>query len=129
MVLSRQNPFRLKGIDSQGGGKKTILAIGLNNPDRVMVERLLQWEDIHQKLEEIYEDLQDYGYQEKYRNRLKKLLDKCTVSNAYSAVKASNMLVDEYYINIRQIIMNSGLWDNAMVELEEDIKQIAFRFV
>lgn len=129
LALSRQNPFRLKGIDSQGVGKKTILAIGLNNPDRVMVERLSQWEDIHQKLEEIYEDLQDYGYQEKYRNRLKKLLNKCTVSNAYSAVKASNILVDEYYINIRQIIINNGRWDNAMIELEEDIKQIAFRFV
>lgn len=33
--MGKQNPFRLKGIDSQGVGKKTILAIGLNNPDRV----------------------------------------------------------------------------------------------
>lgn len=129
LALSKQNPFRLKGIDCSGIGKKTISAIGLNDPNRVMVERLAQWEDIHQRLEEICEDLQDYGYHNKYRNRLRRILNKCTVNNSYSAVKASNMLVDECYLNIRQIIMDNGEWNDAMIELEDEIKQIALEFV
>lgn len=128
LALSKQNPFRLKGIDSQGIGKKTILEIGLNDPERVMVERLAQWEKIHEKLEEIYEDLQACGYENKYRTRLKKLLNQCTVHNPYSAVKASNMLVDTCYRDIRQIIMREGEWNQGMAELENEIRQIALRF-
>ena len=83
LALSRQNPFRLKGIDTEGIGKRTIIEIGLNDPVRVMMERLVQWEDIHQRLEEIYEDLQECGYQNKYRNRLRILLNKCTNDRAF----------------------------------------------
>lgn len=57
--MSRKNPFRLKGIDDEGVGKQTIKAVGLNDPARVMVPRMEQWEDIHQRMEDIYEDLQD----------------------------------------------------------------------
>lgn len=128
LALSRQNPFRLKGIDSQGIGRRTIVEIGLNDPERVMVERLAQWENIHQKLEETYEDLQEYGYHTKYGNRLRKLLNRCRADNSYSAVKASNLLIDECYINIRQIIMDNGQWNESMAELEGEIRRIALRF-
>lgn len=129
LALSKKNPFRLKGIDSRGIGNKTISSVGLNDIERVMVPRLEQWESIHEKLVEIYEDLQDYGYQKKYRNRLKKLLNKCTVTNPYSAVKASHLLSDDYYINIRKMIMDNGQWDDVMIELEDEIKQIALQFI
>lgn len=129
LALSKQNPFRLKGIDDQGIGKKTIDQIGLNDLNRVMVERMVQWEDIHQKLKEYYEDILDYGYQDKYKDRLRKLLNKCTVVNTYSAVKASNMLVDEYYIKIKEIIKDNGAWSDSMIELENEVKQIALQFV
>lgn len=128
LALSRQNPFRLIGIDAEGIGKRTIMEIGLNDPVRVMMERLVQWEDIHQRLEEIYEDLREYGYQKKYRKRLEKLLSKCTADNSYSAVKASNMLADECYIGIRRIIMDQGEWNEAMAEIEDEVRRIALRF-
>lgn len=48
LALSKQNPFRLKGIDRKGIGKKTIRAVGLNDAVRVMAPRMEQWEDIHQ---------------------------------------------------------------------------------
>lgn len=129
IALSKQNPFRLKGIDEFGIGKRTISQIGLNDPNRIMVERLAQWEDIHQRLEEIYEDVQDYGYQKKYGVRLKKLLNKCTLENAYSAVKASNMLADEYYIKIKEIMKDNDAWSDSMTELENEVRQIALQFV
>lgn len=127
-ALSRKNPFRLIGIDGNEVGKNTISAIGLNDVERVMVARLSEWEDIHERLECIYEDLQEYGYKRKYKDRLKKLLNRCTVTNSYSAVKASNMLADECYVCIRQIIMDNGEWNTVMIELEEEIKQIALNF-
>lgn len=129
LALSKQNPFRLKGIDDKGIGRRTIVKIGLNDPDKVMIARMIQWEDIHQKLEEYYEDIQENGYHEKYKQRLKKLLNKCTAVNTYSAVKASNMLEDEYYKKIRQIMKENGAWSDAMIELENEVRQIALQFV
>lgn len=127
--LAKQNPFRLKGIDRGGIGKNTILKIGLNDLEKVMVARMTQWEDIHQRLEDIQEDIQEHGYHEKYRRRLETLMDKCTVKNPYSAVKASNMLVDECYIKIKEIIKESGAWSASMAELENEIEQITLQLV
>ena len=129
LALSKQNPFRLKGIDRKGIGKKTIRAVGLNDAVRVMAPRMEQWEDIHQRMEEIYEDLQEGGYNEKYRKRLLVLMKKCTCNNDYSAVKASNMLEDELYLSIKQIIIENGRWDSAMEQVEEEMKNISLQFV
>ena len=53
-----------------------------------------QWENIYQLMEEIYEDLQEVGYQKKYKTRFERLMGKCTAGNDYAAVKATNMLND-----------------------------------
>lgn len=65
--LAKKNPFRLVGIDDEKIGKNTITAIGLNDIVRVMGIRMEQWENIYQHMEEIYEDLQEVGYQKKYK--------------------------------------------------------------
>ena len=65
--LAKKNPFRLVGIDDEKIGKNTITAIGLNDIVRVMGIRMEQWENIYQHMEEIYEDLQEVGYQKKYQ--------------------------------------------------------------
>lgn len=129
LAISKQNPFRLKGIDEKGVGKKTIAAVGLNNPERVMTPRMQQWEGIHQRLEEIHEDLQEEGYKEKYRNRLFMIMENCTYSNDYSAVKASNLLRDEIYITIKQEILNNGRWTETMQLMEEELKSISLQFM
>lgn len=129
LALSKQNPFRLKGIDEKEIGKKTINVIGLNDTVRVMIPRMQQWEDIYQHMEELYEDLQEGGYKERYRKRLLVLMEKCTYSNDYSAIKASNFLRDEIYLKIKQVIMNNDRWTPEMVTLEEELKNISLLFV
>ena len=129
LALCRENPFRLKGMDAEGVGKKTIKEIGLNDPIRVMGPRMEQWEDIHQRMEDICEDINDEGYKDKYRNRLKVLMEKCTEDNAYSAIKASNMLEDSYYKAMKDIIVKNGKWTDGMSELEEEMKKVALQFI
>ncbi len=129
LALCKKNPFRLKGIDAEGIGKRTVTEIYLNDVDRVMIPRMREYEEIHQRLEEYLEDLQEYGYQNKYRRRLSKLMEKCTEAELYSAVKASNLLVDDCYISIRKMIMDLGQWTDTMVQLENEIKRIALKFV
>lgn len=128
LALCKQNPFRLKGIDEKRVGKKTIDVVDLNNPERVMVPRMVQCNGILERLEEIDEDIKA-GYDEKYRSRLMKLMRKCTYGNDYSAVKASNLLRNESYINIKQEIMHNGSWTEEMQLLEEEIRNISFQFV
>ena len=128
LALYKQNPFRLKGIDENGIGTKTINTVDLNNPERVMVPRMVQWEDIHERLEEIAEDVKS-GYDEKYRVRLLKLMRRCTYGNDYSAVKASNLLRDDCYITIKQEIQHNGRWTEEMQIEEDEVKNIALQFV
>lgn len=128
LALHKINPFRLKGIDENGIGKKTIDTVDLNNPERVMVPRMVQWEDIHDRLDEIEEELKA-GYQERYRVRLLKLMRKCTYGNDYSAVKASNLLRDDTYIRVRQEIIHNGRWTEEMQLEEEELKNISLQFV
>lgn len=128
LALHNINPFRLKGIDKKGIGKITIDTVDLNNPQRVMVPRMVQWEDIYERLNEIEEDLKA-GYQEKYRVRLLKLMRKCTYDNDYSAVKASNLLRNDTYIRIKQDIIRNGRWTEEMQLEEEELRSISLQFV
>ena len=127
LALDKHNPFRFKGIDGDKVGKNTILAIGLNDIERVMTERMIEWENIHYKLEEIYEDLQDNGYKKKYIMRFEKLMEKCTAPNAYAAVKASNMLCDDIYASVKDIFLDNKVWTSKFQELERELQDISLQ--
>lgn len=129
IALAKANPFRFKGIDAEKVGKNTILAIGLNDVERVMKVRMAEWEHIHGKMEEIYDDLQDSGYQRKYKIRFEKLMKKCTVDNSYAAVKATNMLNDELYVVIKEIFIENGVWTSKIQNIENELKDIALKVV
>jgi len=129
IAVDKGNRFRLKGIDSGMIGKNTIKAIGLNDIERVMKVRMGEWEDIHEKMEEIYEDLQEIGYQKKYKIRFEKVMKKCTVMNSYAAVKATNMLNDEIYSNIKSIFVANEEWIGKLQELEKELEDIALKIV
>lgn len=129
LALYSKNPIRLKGIDSSGIGKNTIEAIGLNDIDRVMVPRLREWEAIFQRLEDICEDIQEEGYKLKYKRRFYTLLQECTASNAYSAVKATNMLNSEPYSEIKEIIISYGEWTDKFQQTEDEMKRIALQLI
>ena len=127
--LAKKNPFRLVGIDDEKIGKNTITAIGLNDIVRVMGIRMEQWENIYQHMEEIYEDLQEVGYQKKYKTRFERLMGKCTAGNDYAAVKATNMLNDDVYKSIKQILVSEGAWTSNLQEMENEIQDISLKMV
>ncbi len=121
--------YRLKGIDSAGIGERTILSIKLNDTMRVMVPRMTEWEDIHKRMEEILEDLKEEGYKTRYKNRMEVLMSKCTKENSYAAVKATNMLDDDCYIEIKERLIQAGQWTDKLKAFEVEMKQISLQLV
>lgn len=89
---------------------------------------MVQWEDIYQRLEEIHDDLLEEGYKEKYRKRFIILMEKCTYNSDYSAV-ASNLMNDEIYNCIKQIISDNGKWTVEMQRIEEELQKILLQFI
>lgn len=129
LALDSKNPYRLKGIDDEKIGQNTIKVIGLNDIVRVMVPRMSEWEAIHQRLEDIYEDLQEEGLKKKYKNRLEVLMEKCTMENAYSAVKSTNMLNDDIYFKIKEIMIVNNEWSYKFEQIEMEMKKIALKLM
>lgn len=129
IALNAKNRYRLEGFDQNGIGRNTIISIHLNDIQRVMVPRMTEWEEIHQRLADILEDIKEEGYKEKYKRRLGVLMQRCTVDSPYSAVKATNMLDDNCYLDIRRFLKEEGKWTNKLEELEEEMEKIALRFI
>lgn len=127
--VCKENRFRLKGIDNRNVGRDTILGIGLNDIERVMSPRMVEWEGIHEKLEEVLEDLREVGYKKRHKNRLEKLMEKCMKENSYSAVKATNMLNDDMYIEVKEILKKNEAWTSKLEEMEQEMKEIALQIV
>lgn len=123
------NRYRLKGIDSEGIGKNTIDVIGLNDVSRVITPRMVAWEILKERLVEIEEDLQDGGYKRKYKNRLRKIMENCLPDTAYAAVKATNLLNDESYNAIKNILIAESQWTDDMKDVEIGIEEIALKLV
>lgn len=128
LALCSENLFRLKGIDDENVGKNTIRIIKLNDIERVVVPRMQEWENISERLQELWDDIQESGYQEKYRKRLKILMGKCTRSNSYAAVKATNMLNNTFYIRLKRYLIENNRWGDLEV-LENGLREIALTVV
>lgn len=129
IALESKNRYRLKGIDSTGIGKNTIISIKLNDIQRVMVPRMTEWEYIHGRLEEILEDLKEEGYRPKYKNRLEILMGECMPGSSYAAVKATNMLDNDCYKGIKNFLIAEGKWTDKLAMFEEEMKQLSLQLV
>lgn len=127
--IRKRNPYRLKGIDSKGIGKNTIDVIDLNNVTRVMTPRMQEWELLKEHLLEIEEDLKEEGYKKKYKNRLQKIMENCLPDKAYTAVKATNLLNDESYSAIKNILIAEGQWTDHIKDIETRIKEVSLNLV
>lgn len=123
------NRYRLKGIDSQGIGKNTIDVIGLNDIQRVMTPRMNEWEALKEHLLEIEEDLKEDGYKKKYKNRLQKIMENCLPDKSYAAIKATNLLNDDSYSTIKNILIKEEKWTDDIKDIEEKIKEITLDLV
>lgn len=127
--LDARNRYFLRGIDRDGVGKSTITAIKLNDILRVLVPRMAEWEEIRQKLEEISDDMKEDGYKTKYRNRIEVLMGNCLSDASYAAVKATNMLDDNCYKNIKKILKDTGKWTEKLEILEQEMKAISLVWI
>lgn len=129
IALSAKNRYCLESIDANAVGKNTIISVNLNDIQRVMVPRMLEWEEIHERLADIWEDLKEDGYKEKYKRKFEILMRKCTSDNSYAAVKATNMLDDDCYMNIKKMLKEKDRWTIKIQELEGELKRIALRLI
>lgn len=129
LALNGKNRYRLEGIDTDGVGENTILSVNLNDIMRVMVPRMVEWEEIHKRLKDILEDLMEEGYKDRYRKRVELLMEKCEKENAYAAVKVSNLLDDDCYLHIKEFMQKEGKWTNKLQAFEEELKGIALQII
>lgn len=127
--IRKINRFRFKAIDSEGIGENTIDVVGLNDVERVMIPRMKEWELLEERLMDIECDLKEDGFKNKYKNRLRKIMESCLPDMPYSATKATNLLNDDTYNEIKNILIESNQWTADLKELEKDIKHIALRLV
>lgn len=103
--------------------------IGLNDIERVMIPRMEEWESLEERLIEIENDLKEDGFKQKYKNRLRKIMEECLPDMSYSATKATNLLNDDTYSGIKNILIESDQWTDDLKELEKDIEHIALKLV
>ena len=129
--VSNANRYRLKPIGSTGIGENTLEVIGLNDIDRVMIPRMKEWETLKDHLLEIEEDIKEcgYGYKRKYKNRLQKIMEECLPEKSYAAIKSTNILNDESYKIIKDIIVAEGQWTDELKEIETELKKISLKLL
>lgn len=127
--ITKINRFRFKAIDSAGIGENTIEVIGLNDIRKVMIPRMEEWELLKNRLMDVEDDLKEVGYKKKYKNRLQKIMEECLPDMSYSATKATNLLNDESYIAIKNILVETDEWTDDLKQLEADIQNIEFKLV
>ena len=56
-------------------------------------------------------------------------MEECLPDMSYSATKATNLLNDDTYNEIKNILLESEQWTADLKKLEEDIEHIALRLV
>lgn len=60
---------------------------------------------------------------------ISKIMENCLPDMSYSATKATNLLNDDTYNEIKNILLESEQWTADLKKLEEDIEHIALRLV
>lgn len=56
-------------------------------------------------------------------------MEACLPDMPYSATKATNLLNDDTYNRIKNILLKSGQWTSDLKNLEEDIEHITLKLV
>ncbi|MBJ6361499.1 HNH endonuclease [Paenibacillus sp. GCM10012307] len=122
--------YRYKSKNNSTLGKKTIEVIYLNSSDQLVTPRF----DIANKSLDTLQDLLDKAIEfqagtnisTKRRNiiinGLKSLLREAHPKSQYSAIVATTILKDSYYLELKNIIIGSGLWDYELQTLETEVR-------
>jgi hypothetical protein len=109
-------------------GKNTIEAVDLNDRKHWVKPRFDMGSNIHEKLEEIEEQLPDLQTDKTKRRlikTLKNLLREGTKEYEFSAVAATIILHDKNYMLIKKTFQDNGFWDEEFVGLESEVEYCA----
>lgn len=119
--------FKFGGKDQIG--KDTIKALGLNDRSNFMNPRSGHGRYVSEIINFIYEKIENADNESKKKKisvRLKKLLQDCDSSHAYSAVISTHILYElPKYNEIKKFLISNSLWDNELETLEKELKKIA----
>lgn len=120
----RQNGYRLSGKSDMG--KNSIRILGLNDIDRVMVPRMTIVETILEHLNDVLEDISELEkITPKYINRTERFLSEALSDKPYSASASAKILDDTVYKSIKDILLSKNLWNNRLIKIENELKNIS----
>ena len=122
--MSLKHCIRFRAKDPVG--QATVDVLFLNDQDKLILARFRVSQEIIEKLEEFWEWSQDLTsrnkigthWEKKLQNGMITLLQNCQPDKAYSAVKVTTLVNEDCYRNIKQSMVQLGLWTDEMSALE-----------
>lgn len=124
--------YRLQGEDKDGIGQKTIDVIKLNDVDRLVIKRKKIGDELTQQMEDLYEEIQhrmsslpcDGKFTAKVCRRVTAFLKLATPESEYAATKATILLNDRHFTEIKRIMQEKGIWFEEHENLFKKAEQI-----
>lgn len=129
-----KNNIRFRAKENDDLGDTTISTLDLNNQEKHIQSRLSISQEIATKVEDLKEKSKlvisgnRTGNRFKYKlcNDVRALLELCRPTTPYSAVKATTLTHDEYYVQLKNNLSRCGLWHKDFNELERLINEISY---
>jgi uncharacterized protein (TIGR02646 family) len=129
-----KNHLRLKSYRFYGStelGKCTVIAVDLNNRQRLVKKRFEIGDEIIEKLIDLLDLTKKYSDAPSNRGKnriignLENIMSEGTKESEYCATAATIILTDENYKEIKQLFKTHNLWSNEFIELEQQIQYCA----
>ena len=132
--LYLKNNIRFRAKENDDLGDMTISTLDLNNQEKHIITRSRISQEIATKVEDLKEKSKlvisgnrtDNRFRYKLRNDVRALLELCQPTTPYSAVKATTLTHDEYYVQLKNNLSTCGLWSEDLNELERLINEISY---
>ena len=132
--LYLKNNIRFRAKENDDLGDITICTLDLNNMERHIISRAKISQEIIAKIECLMErsellisgEKTNTRFKNKLRNDVRELLELCQPTTPYSAVKATTLTHDEYYMQLKNNLSKCGLWPKDFNELEHLINEISY---
>lgn len=117
-------------------GQTTIDVLDLNDTERLVFPRLELAEAMQNSLERLLELASEYSNgtatSTKRKNQVyrgtRSLLLEASPQSEYSSVMATVLLNEENYQALRQLLVDTGLWDQDLTDLEHQASDIALGY-
>lgn len=121
------NWYRLK--EKTSIGKNTIRVTKLNDIDRLIVSRTMVCDRLVDRLNEIWEDINEEGTRTKFIDRFENMLCECKKETEYAAIKATKIINHETYKKVKEKLLQEEKWNERLEELEEELNSIKLQIL